>query len=232
MLGKVTSVGRSEQEPGLARPVLRADAARNRERIVAAAREIFAERGLEVPMEEVARRAGVGVATLYRRFPTRADLIAGAFECKMAAYADAVATALADPDPWHGFCGYLERVCAMQAADRGFADVLTLTFPTAKQFEADRARAYRGFVELIDSAKDAGRLRADFVPEDLIMLLMANAGVITATGDAAPHTWKRLLAYMTQAFAADHTDPLPPPPAPTALYRAMIRLNPEAGPSR
>jgi AcrR family transcriptional regulator len=210
--------------------VLRADAARNRERIVAAAREIFAERGLEVPMEEVARRADVGVATLYRRFPTRADLIAGAFECKMAAYADAVATALADPDPWHGFCGYLERVCAMQAGDRGFADVLTLTFPTAEQFEADRARAYRGFVELIDSAKDAGRLRADFVPEDLIMLLMANAGVITATGDAAPHTWKRLLAYMTQAFAAPAAQALPEPPGPRQMYRALLRLRTPSSP--
>jgi AcrR family transcriptional regulator len=206
-------------------PRLRADAARNRERIVAAARQVFAERGLDAPIEEVARRAGVGVATLYRRFPSRADLIAGAFEAKMCAYADAVATALGDPDPWHGFCGYLERLCAMQAADRGSANVLTLTFPTAKRFEAARARAHEGFVELIARAKATGKLRADFVAEDLVMLLMANAGVITATGDAAPDTWTRLVAYMLQAFAADHRDPLPPAPAPAAMYRALLRLH-------
>ena len=74
----------------MARQALRADAERNRQRLIAAAREVFAERGLDVPIEDIARHAGVGVATLYRRFPTRADLIAGAFEAKMAAYADAV----------------------------------------------------------------------------------------------------------------------------------------------
>jgi len=208
-------------------PALRADAERNRARLVAAAREVFADRGLSAPMEEVARRAGVGVATLYRRFPTRTALIAGAFECKMAAYADAVAQTVAEPDPWAAFCGYVERVCAMQAEDRGFTNVLTMTFPTAKRFEAARARAYDGFVELVDRAKAAGKLRPDFVPEDLVMLLMANAGVITATGDAAPDTWRRLVAYLTQAFAAESAEPLPDPPTPQQMYRALLRLQPK-----
>jgi AcrR family transcriptional regulator len=203
---------------------LRADAARNRERIVAAAREVFAERGLDAPLDEVARRAGVGVATLYRRFPTRTDLISGVFEAKMAAYADSVERALVDPDPWAGFCGHIERICAMQADDRGVTDVLTMTFPTHKRFEADRARAYRGFVELIARAKATGRLRTDFVAEDLIMMLMANAGVINATGEAAPQTWRRLVAYLLQAFAAESAAPLPDPPAPAQMYRALLRV--------
>jgi AcrR family transcriptional regulator len=207
-------------------PVLRADAERNRARIIAAAREVFAEQGLAAPMEAIARRAGVGAATLYRRFPTRADLIAGTFEDKMTAYADAVGQALADPDPWNGFRSYVERVCAMQAEDRGFTDVLTLTFPTAKQFEAARLRAYNGWVELVARAKAAGRLRADFVPEDLVVLLMANAGVIAATGEAAPDTWRRQLAFLLQAYAAPG-EPLPPPPEPRRLYRALLRLQPK-----
>ena len=136
-------------QAGPRRAALRADAQRNRQRLVAAAREVFAQRGLHVPVEDIARHAGVGVATLYRRFPTRADLIAAAFEAKMAAYADGVAQALANMDPWAGFCGYIERVCAMQAEDRGFANVLTMTFPAAKQFEAERDRAYRGFLDLV-----------------------------------------------------------------------------------
>ncbi len=209
-------------EPG--QPVLRADAERNRQRLIAAAREVFADRGLGVPMQDVARHAGVGVATLYRRFPTRADLIAGAFETKMAGYADVVAQALAEQDPWAGFCGYIERVCAMQAEDRGFANVLTMTFPTAKRFEAQRDRAYHGFLELVSRAQAAGKLRADFVGEDLAMLLMANAGVIAGTADAAPGTWRRLAAYMIQAFSARNTEPLPPPPEPTAMYRALLHL--------
>jgi AcrR family transcriptional regulator len=192
---------------------LRADAERNRQRLIDAAREVFAERGLHVPMEDIARHAGVGVATLYRRFPTRAH---------------AVAQALAEPDAWAGFCGYIERVCAMQAEDRGFANVLTMTFPLHKCFEAERDRAFRGFAELVERAKAAGQLRQDFVVEDLAVLLMANAGVIAGTANAAPGAWRRLAAYMIQGFSASNTAPLPPPPTPTAIYRALLYLY-EAG---
>jgi AcrR family transcriptional regulator len=202
---------------------LRVDAERNRQRIVATAREVFAELGLDVPMEDIAKRAGVGVGTLYRRYPTRAGLIAAAFEPKMTAYADAARQALADPDPWQGFCGYVERICAMQAGDRGFTTVLTMTFPTAKQFEADRARAFADFTTLVDRAKAAGKLRADFVTEDMPMFLMANAGVLTATADAAPDTWRRLVGYLIQACAAQAAQPLPDPPAPRQMYKAMLR---------
>lgn len=205
-------------------PALRADAERNRLRIVEAARRVFAEQGLDAPMNEVARRAGVGVATLYRRFPTREDLITSVFAEKMSAYARAIEDALGDPDPWHGFCAYIERVCAMQAEDHGFTDVLTLTFPTAEAFEAKRHESYVGFTELIARAKSAGRLRPDFSEEDLVLVLMANAGVVAATGDAAPGAWRRLVAYLTQAFAANHAEPLPPAPSGEALYRAMLRL--------
>ena len=203
---------------------LRADAERNRARILTAACDAFTEGGLDVPMEHVARRAGVGIATLYRRFPTRPELIAAAFEAKMTAYADAVAQALAEPDPWVGFCSHIERVCAMQAADHGFTDVLTMTFPTAPAFESARARAYEGFIELMIRAKDSGHLRDDFVPEDLIMVLMANAGVVAATADAAPRTSPRFVAYVLQAFAADRAEPLPDPPTPREMFRAMVRL--------
>ncbi|MGW0808946.1 TetR/AcrR family transcriptional regulator [Nonomuraea sp. NPDC002799] len=205
---------------------LRKDAERNRERVLAAARQAYAEDGLEVSMAEVARRAGVGIATVFRRFPTREDLIDAVFADRMDAYLGAITTAAADPDPWRAFTGYIEAVCAMQAADRGFAAVLTMTFPTAKALEDKRGRAYEGFIELIDRAKAAGRLRPDFAAEDLVILLMANAGVVSATGQAAPGTWRRLVGYMIAAFAAPGAppEPLPPPPTPTGLYRAMIQL--------
>ena len=167
---------------------LRADAQRNRARIVDAARRVFAEDGLGASLNEVARRAGVGVATLFRRFPTREDLIAATFADSMARYAALIETALADPDPWHGFCDYVREVCAMQAGDRGFTDVLTRSFPSAKEFEVQRDKAFRRFTELIDRAKQTGGLREDFVAEDLPMLLMANAGVVAATTGSAPET--------------------------------------------
>jgi len=204
---------------------LRADAERNRERIIGAARALFAERGIEVTMEEVARRAGVGVATLYRRFPTRADLVAGAFEEKMWRFADGARMALTDPDPWHGFCRYVRSLCAMQAADRGFSDVLTMTFPSVARFEAARVQAFADFSELAKRAREAGSLRQDFVPEDLIILLMASAGVVAATGKAAPRSAPRLIGYLLQAFAAPGAAPLPPPPSTRQMYQAILRLN-------
>ncbi len=114
----------------------------------------------------------------------------------------------------------------MQAADRGFADVLTMTFPAAKALEARRAEAYEASVQLIARAKATGKLREDFTDQDLVILLMANAGVVAATGDAAPDTWRRLVGHLLRSYATPGTDipPLPEAPAPTALYRAMVRL--------
>lgn len=203
---------------------LRVDAERNRERIIAAARATFAAEGIDVPMSAVARTAGVGIATLFRRFPTREDLLDAVFADTMRTYAEAAEKALADPDPWNGFTGYIRTVCAMQATNRGFADVLTMTFPTAAHLEELRARAYHDFLELIDRAKATGHLRPDFTDQDMVILLMANAGVIAATAHAAPESSPRLVAYMIQAFTAPQPDSLPPPPDPDALAHAMLGL--------
>jgi hypothetical protein len=142
----------------------------------------------------------------------------------MHAYADAIDTALADPDPWHGFRGYIETVCEMQADDRGFADVLTLTFPTAQAFQEEGNRSARALGELLDRAKATGRLCPDFAHQDVPLILMANAGVVTATRDAAPDAWRRVVAYLIQSFAAEGACPLPDPPTPTQMYRALMRL--------
>ena len=203
---------------------MRADAERNRERVLDAARELFAEEGLDASTNEIARRAGVGVATLFRRFPTRDDLVGAVFADRMAAYVAATDEALANPDPWQGFCGYIERVCRMQADDRGFADVLTLTFPTARALEDHRNRAAEALGVLLDRAKESGRLRQDFTHQDVPLILMANAGVVTATRNAAPDAWKRLVGFLIQAFAAEAAQPLPEPPTPRQMYRALMRL--------
>jgi AcrR family transcriptional regulator len=200
---------------------LRVDAERNRGRIMEAARAAFAERGLEVPLEDVAGRAGVGIATLYRRFPTREVLIGACFERNLAEYARAAEEALEAPDAWVGFRAYVERVCGMQAADRGLKDVLTRTFPDARAMEAHRARGYELSVRLIERAQAAGALRADFVPEDLVLLLMANAGVVQGAGEAAPDAWRRFTALMLDALRADGASPLPAPPTPRQVVRAM-----------
>jgi AcrR family transcriptional regulator len=201
------------------------DAERNRTRIVEAAQASFAEHGLDVPLEDVAGGAGVGIATLYRRFPTRDDLIAACFEERLADYARAAEEALDASDGWTGFCAYVERICAMQAADRGLKDVLTRTFPNATALEANRTLGYERSVLLLERAKAEGTLRADVVPEDLVLLLMANAGVVEGAGEAAPDAWRRFVALMLDGFRAEGAGPLPPPPRPRQVMRAMRRLS-------
>lgn len=203
---------------------LRVDAERNRGRILEAAQTAFAEHGLDVPLEGVAEQAGVGIATLYRRFPTRDDLIVACFERRVAEYARAAEEALEASDAWSGLCAYVERICAMQAADRGLKDVLTRTFPNAKTLEAHRTRGYRLLVRLIDRAKVEGTLRPDIVPEDLVLLLMANAGVVQGAGEAAPDAWRRFVGLMLDGFRSEGAGSLPPPPTPRQMMRAMRRL--------
>ena len=153
-------------DPG-ASQLLRSDAARNRASLVAAAREVFGERGLDAPLDEIARRAGVGNATLYRRFPSRQELIDAVFAERMADYAGAVDAALADPDPWTGFRGYVLHILRLQAVSRGLADLLvTSSADPSSELEQLRTRAYEGVVTLIARAQAAGVLRADFVSQD------------------------------------------------------------------
>ena len=165
---------------------LRADATRNRAAIVSAAREAFAELGLEAPLEEIARRADVGIATLYRRFPTRERLVAAALVEKISQYADAARLALAEPDPWDGFAGLVRRICELQANDRGLSDLLSMTLPASEDVEILRSQAHAHVAELVDRAKAAGRLRPDFAAEDLLLLLVANAAVARITRAMRP----------------------------------------------
>ncbi|MFC9684597.1 TetR/AcrR family transcriptional regulator, partial [Streptomyces sp. NPDC056948] len=104
----------------------------------------------------------------------------------------------------------------------------TMTFPTAKALEERRDAAYEAYIELIGRAKATGRLRADFDPSDLVLVHMANAGVVNAAGDAAPDTWRRVVALFIQSFEAPARGPLPAPPEHDALDQAMRRSGPAA----
>jgi AcrR family transcriptional regulator len=145
----------------------------NRCQIVTAARELFSERGIDVPLEDIARRAGVGIATLYRRFPTREALIEEIFAERLQQSVQAAEDALAADDAWEGFCAYVERLCQMQAQDRGFRDVLMMTFPTARSLEAARVKGHGLAKQVIERAKQQGTLREDFSLEDRIFVLLA-----------------------------------------------------------
>jgi AcrR family transcriptional regulator len=104
---------------------LRKDAARNRERILEAARDLFQQRGLSASLNDIAHHAGVGVGTVYRHFPDKDQLVEGLFEQRMQALVTRMEQALADPDPWRGLTAFIRDSTEMQACDRGIKDLLT-----------------------------------------------------------------------------------------------------------
>jgi len=201
---------------------LRADAARNRAALVATAREVFRERGLDAPLDEIARRAGLGNATLYRRFASRQELIDAVFTERMAEYARAVEEALAEPDPWTGFRGFVVHILRLQAEDRGLADLLvTVSADQGTDIEQLRARAHRGLVDLVARAKAAGALREDFRTQDVVLLLMANAGLVHRTAQTCPQAWERLATLLLDGLQARAATPGPPSPDEKDVLAAM-----------
>jgi AcrR family transcriptional regulator len=195
---------------------LRSDARDNRERILGAARAVFAAEGLNVPMREISRRAGVGPATLYRHFPTKETLVTEAFTEETGACRAIVDEGLGDPDPWHGFCLVIEKVCELHARNRGFTAAFMSAFPDAADFPALRTYALSSVAMLARRAKDAGRLRPDFVLDDLILMLMANDGIRASSPAVRVAASRRFAALAIQAFhASPEHSPLPPAASPT-----------------
>ena len=201
------------------RNALRADARRNRDRILDVARTLFADRGLDVPMAAVARRAGVGVATLYRRFPTKESLVTDVFTDEFTRCAAAVDEALADPDPWRGFRRVIETLCEMQAVDRGFCAAFVTAFPDAIDVARERDRALAGLDEMVRRTRDAGLLRRDVTVDDLVLLLLANRGLVAGSADTARAASRRLVGLVLDAMRAERSEPERPLPPPVRLDR-------------
>jgi len=229
-----TALDAAGRSSGAAPPIkgLRRDAQRNRDAIVAAAREVFSEQGLEAPLEEIARRAGVGIGTLYRRFPTRVDLVDAVLAGRLRAHVEAAGEALRLGDPWDGFAFYLERTCQLEASDRGLGDVMSMRFPSATAVETAKARLFELVRELVRRAQASGQLRADLTLEDLAFLNWGNARIVEATAAVAPEAWRRHLALLLDAFRAERAHQLPEPPlTPRQVYRAMLSLGVRCGSS-
>jgi AcrR family transcriptional regulator len=157
--------------------ILRADAQENRDRMVAAARATFAERGLDVGMREIARRAEVGPATLYRRFPTKQHLIDDAFSVELRSCRTIVEEGCADPVAWRGFTSVVQRLTALNIRNRGFVDAFMSTDPDAGGFSLHRRELLHMLGHLGERARNEGALRPDFVIDDLVLVLLAGRGL-------------------------------------------------------
>jgi len=190
---------------------LRSDASDNRVRILAAARVAFTTVGFDVPVREIARRAQVGVATVYRRFPTKEALFTEAFAEEMATCSTVVEEGLAAADPWHGFSLVIEKLMVANALDRGFR-AFVAHVPRTVDFTVDRDRTLRLMLQLLRRAKETGDLRTDIVLEDIVLAVMANEGIRADTPEMRAAASRRFAALMIQSFRANPV-PAPLPPA-------------------
>lgn len=186
----------------------RSDARRNRERLVAAARELFASAGLDVPAREVAGQAGVGVGTLYRHFPTRDDLVDAVLGEAFESFVGAAEAAVADPDPWRGFTGFVEEALALHARNRGLRDVVETQARGRQHADAMRRRIRPLIAQLVERAQEQGSLRPDFTPQDMSMIFWASDRVIELGGDVAPDVWRRHLGFVLDGLRTDAATPL------------------------
>jgi AcrR family transcriptional regulator len=206
------------------RPALRRDAERNRQRLLAAAHEVFSEQGIEAPLEEIARRAEVGIGTLYRRFPTRTALIEALFEAKARAYAEASAAALGAEDAWEGLAGLIQRICELQAEDRGFADVLTASFPAAPELHSELSTARKNAEKLVARARSEGAVRQDFAAADLFWIVIANGAYLDAMRGIAPNAWRRYVALILDAIHTPSPGKMPGPPTGKQVEQAIAQI--------
>jgi len=192
---------------------LRADAERNQVRIVLAAQAAFAEQGLEVSMEEIARRAGVGPATLYRRFPGKQELLRAVFDARLADLEPRIASAAAEDDPWVGLLDGVRSVLEEQARNVALLQALAQAGVLPALKEEIGARVFAPLCALFARAQAAGVVRADLDPSELPLLLRMVATTIQErpgcpAGDAGA-TWPRYLALLSDALRTPTPAPLP-----------------------
>jgi AcrR family transcriptional regulator len=201
----------------------RSHARRNHELLVAAAREVFAERGVEASLEEIARRAGVGVGTLYRHFATRDALVEAVFERRIGDFVAIAQAALDEPDGWRALVGFLEQTLALQADDRMLKEVLLHSPPGTGRVESAREQLRRQFEQVLARAREQGHLRDGFAFPDLAMLLWSFAPLMDATAEVAPKAWRRHLHWLLDGLRAESATPQVEPPLSDEQLRASMQ---------
>jgi AcrR family transcriptional regulator len=211
---------------------LRKDAERNRQRILDAAQELFAERGLGVTLNDVAHHAGVGVGTVYRRFPDKAQLIDELFEQRLAEIVSLIETAIEDPDPWHGLVTFLESVLAVQANDRAVKELLFVAPGGVERVARLRAQMLPLATTLVERAQSSGKLRRGIAAQDMPLLQLMVGTIIDVSRDYDPELWRRFLAIVVQGLRAEPQPPeqLPgPPPEPNVVQQMLAAWRPARG---
>jgi len=180
---------------------LRSDAERNRQRLLDVAQEVFAKEGLAVPIDEIARRAGLGVGTLYRHFPTKEALFVAILVGRMERLVERARASAKAPDPGAAFFAFLSQMVEEGLAKKDFLAALAGTDIDLEQVSAAKQRMKRAVAVLVERAQKGGVLRGDVGAGDVITLVMGTVGAADRHGAGAAER-RRLLQVIFDGLRA------------------------------
>ncbi|GIM88614.1 TetR/AcrR family transcriptional regulator [Paractinoplanes toevensis] len=210
---------------------LRRDAEINRQRILKAAQEVFAARGVDVMLDDIAHHAGLGVGTVYRRFPTREDLVEALFDTRLEEIVGWAEDGLRHADPWTGLTEFVERATAAMAADRGLRDIAFSRAYGRRRVAEIREMLAPRVEALVTRCQEAGVVRADAAGVDLVLTQFMVAALLEYAEPIAPGLWRRYLTLLLDGLRFG-TTPLPvPPPEVENMDRIAENWRPPRRPS-
>jgi AcrR family transcriptional regulator len=214
-------------QDGTSERPLRRDAERNRQRILAAAAEVFTERGLDATLDEVARAAGVGIGTVYRRFPDKEALVSELFRDRIDALVTVAEQACELADPWAGVVTFLEFAASAMAGDHGLRQLMMFGAYDRDQVCYARDRMRPVLSRLVERAQASGDLRRDFMAPDLKMIAFMLGSIAEYADPVAPGVWRRYLTMLVDGLrpARDGVSELPAP-APSIADLAELMTRP------
>jgi AcrR family transcriptional regulator len=181
--------------------VQRADARRNRAKVLVSARKLFAKQGLDAQIDEIARDAGVGVGTVYRHFPTKEDLLQALADERFVGLAQAADAALEAQDPGHGFVEFMTYSARVMAEDRGLSEAMD-QLPGLCRVAAERVEMLRRTDEVLTRAQESGDIREDLVAEDIPALICGLGRAVRSEVERPTMSWERFLEIILAGLRA------------------------------
>jgi AcrR family transcriptional regulator len=225
--GELPGGGELPAGEGAGRP-LRKDAERNRQRILKAAAAVFTEQGLEATLDDVARHAGVGVATVYRRFPDKAALADALFEERIDTLAALATEAHEAEDPWEGLVSFMLTATEMLTTDKGLRQLLMFASHGHERVGYARDRMRPAIGKLVERAQAAGQVRPDLGATDIPVLEFMLGATAEYARDVRPDIWRRYLTLLLDALRPARTTwtPLPVPELSLDELTTAMRTSP------
>nr|WP_243841379.1 TetR/AcrR family transcriptional regulator [Mycobacterium sp. DL592] len=179
---------------------LRKDAQRNRQRIIDAARDLFARKGLEPNLNEVAHHAGVGVGTVYRRFASKEELLEAIFEDGLTELTALAEQAMHYADSWQGFVWFVEQMCSVTATDRGLREIAFSKHYAGSRVDAVKENLVPALTRLVDRAQADGHLRPEIAAPDMPLISLLAGTVSEFAGEVRPDLWRRYVALFIEGL--------------------------------